>query len=406
MSLWIALAIPLQAAPPPAASPLIVAQDEAKTHLAQARLYMRKQWFDEAEAELERATQTPTGATNAEIWWLLAQVRYELLDAKGAMEAARTAAGVATDPRQAAQAQAYADWIDASFGVVEISAPQPGVQSRLQLERESLLLDPELKGFVDRVALAWTHPQALPLQVMLPTGDYRVQGAPLRVVSGERAALVLPMNALGKAGFAALQVTRLEISTGVGVLLGDRTDHMRPSWELQLGVTQPVGGWLTGVMVDYSVRSYSIEERGTARQPQALTLGARVGKELMLGGPLALRPALGYRWGLVPGIPLSCSGSDLVCTAPDLNPDPEILIYAVGTAHFLSAELNVDWRRAGRTNATGVGVRIAVDQLFGAVPAEGQALVVDADRSLDYRSEDGQWGATSLRMMANFSHAF
>lgn len=72
----------------------------------------------------------------------------------------------------------------------------------------------------------------------------------------------------------------------------------------------------------------------------------------------------------------------------------------------MTAELNVDWRRAGRTNATGVGVRIAVDQLFGQVPDQGKALVVDSDHSLNYSSESGAWRATSLRMMANFSHAF
>ncbi len=385
---------------------LVAAQDEAQTHLAQARLYLRKQWFDEAAEELELATQTPSGATDAEVWWLLAQVRYELLDAKGAMEAAQTAAGVASDPAEAAQARAYAEWIAASFGMVEISAPQPGVQSRLQLERESLLLDPELKRFVDRVALEWTHPQPLPLQIMLPSGDYKVQGASLRATPGQTTALVLPMGSLGQAGFAALQVTRLEVSSGVGVLVGEGVEHMRPSWELQLGVTQPVGSWLAGILVDYSVRSYQVQDRGTERQPQALTLGVRVGRELMLGGPLAFRPALGYRWGLVPGIPLACSGEDLICTAPDLTPDPEILVYAIGTAHFVSAELNIDWRRAGRTNASGVGVRIAVDQLFGQVPQQGQALVVDADRSLDYSSESAAWRATSLRMMANFSHAF
>ncbi len=385
---------------------LVAAQDEAQTHLDQARLYMRKQWFDEAAAELELATQTAAGATNAEAWWLLAQVRYELLDAKGAMDAARTAAGVTSDPGEASQAQAYADWIATSFGLVAIAAPQPGVQSRLQLDRESLLLDPELKRFVDRVALEWTHPQALPMQIMLPSGDYKIQGTPVRATPGVTAELVLPMGSLGQAGFAALQVTRLEVSSGVGVLMGERVNHMRPSWELELGVTQPLGDWLVGLVMDYSLRSYQVQDRGTTRQPQALTLGTRVGRELMLGGPLALRPAIGYRWGLVPGIPLACSGQNLVCTAPDLTPDPEILIYAIGSAHFVTAELNVDWRRAGRTNATGVGVRIAVDQLFGQVPDQGKALVVDSDHSLDYRSESGAWRATSLRMMANFSHAF
>ncbi|MED5374400.1 MAG: hypothetical protein VX899_25505 [Myxococcota bacterium] len=390
-----------------AAAPALAAQADAETHLAQARLFVRKQWYGDAAQELELAVATPEGATMAEAWWLLAQVRYELLAVEGARDAARTAAAVADSPDQAAQAAAYADWIDASFGVVEIRAPHAGVQSRLQLERQGLLLDPELKRFVERMALEWTHDQVLPLRVMLPAGDYRIQGSAVSAVPGSESVLELPLGMLGRSGFAALQVTRLELSSGVGVMGSQRVDTLRPSWELQVGVTQPVGDWLAGLVLDYSLRAYQVPGYGPVRQPHALALGARVGRELMVAGPLALRPALGYRYGYLPGVPLACSRQDgLVCTAPAQTESPEVLIYAVGRAHFVYGEINVDWRRAGRTNATGVGVRVAVDRAFGSLPEQGQAEYLGSPGSVDYSVDGTRWGATSLRLMANFSHAF
>ena len=384
------------------------AQD-AEHHVNQARLFVKKQWYDDAEAELEDAVRLPDGRDSYDAWWLLAQVRYELLDAEGASEAARTATELTRDPDEALQAQQLAEWIDATFGVVVIEAPYEAMASRIQLERNSMLLDPDLKRFVDQLALRWTKPQPLPVRVALPAGEYLIQGYAVSIQPGlDESVLALPMSALGESGFAALQVTRAEVAMGVGLYVGERTEGLGPSMETQVGVTQPVQGFLAGVVLDYSVRSYSVDGFGQVRHPSTWTLGARVGKELMISGPLSVRPMLGYRYGYLPGVPFECvEGNTVVCTAPGtLDAEPDVLVYAVGRAHIPFAELSVDWRRAGRTTATGLGVRLVVDQAFGSVKSPAEAEIQGSEGTIEYTTDEPGWTTTGFRMMANFSHAF
>ena len=388
---------------------LAEAQD-AEHHVHQARLFVKKQWYADAAEELEIAVQLDDGEDSYEAWWLLAQVRYELLDAEGAAEAARQATELTRDPEEALQAQQLAEWIDATFGVVVIEAPYESMSSRIQLERSSMLMDPDLKRFVDQLALQWTKPQPLPLRAALPAGEYLVQGHAVSVGTGlDETTLELPMSSLGESGFAALQVTRAEVAMGAGLWLGQRTEGLGSSLDAQVGVTQPVKGMLAGLVLDYSVRSYSVEGYGSVRHPATWTLGARVGKELMVSGPLAVRPMVGYRYGYLPGVPFECqeSATGAICVPPGtLSSEPDVLVYAVGRAHIPFAELSVDWRRAGRTTATGLGVRVIVDQAFGRVKSPAEAEIQGSDGVIEYTTTEPGWTTTGLRMMANFSHAF
>ncbi|MCP4810432.1 MAG: tetratricopeptide repeat protein [Proteobacteria bacterium] len=389
----------------------VASAQDAQHHVDQAKLFVKKQWYTDAEAELEEAVTLDDGRNSFQAWWLLAQVRYELLDAEGAAKAARQASELTRDPDEALQAAQLADWIEGTFGLLVITSPHEGMQSRIQLERSSLLMDPDLKRFVDQMALEWTKPQVLPIRIALPAGEYLVQGERVLLEPGlgVETALDLSMGSLGESGFAALQVTRAEVSTGVGLYLGDRTAPLGPSLEVQLGVTQPIKGILAGVVVDYSLRSYNVDGFGAVRHPATYTLGVRLGKELMVSGPLAVRPGLGYRYGYLPGIPFECidEASGVACAPPDeLDRDPDIMVYAVGRAHIPFAELSVDWRRAGRTTATGLGVRVVVDQAFGFVPSPGTATVSGDGTTIEYTTADPAWTSTAIRMMANFSHAF
>ena len=392
--------------------PLIVAVASAgpvEDHVAQARFFVKKGWYGDARKALDRALALPEGAQSYEVHWLMAQVAYELLDAETALLHAREAAELASDPDDALQATRLAEWLAQTFGVLEVHAPYPGVQSRLQLERSSMLLDPELKRFIDQVALEWTHPQALPVRIALPAGEYVVQGETVVIEPSGETRLDLPLNALGSKGFAALQVSRLELSSGVGMLTSPRTANLMPSWETQVGVSQPLRGWLLGATFDYSVRSYVVDGWGPVSQRNAMAVGARFGRELMVAGPLAVRPSIGYRYGYVPGIPFECTaaGDAFRCLPPDASGmEPEVLVYAIGRAHIPYVELSVDWRRAGRTTASGVGVRIAVDHAFGHVPESGTATVYNSDITLDYTADGLTWSANGVRMLANFSHAF
>ena len=388
--------------PPAAADPEV---DEAaySHHIDQAELFIKKGWLSDAIDELEAAIEADPGG--AEARWLLAQVRFELLDARGAWEAADDAAERAGSDGERRRAEQLRDDLRSRYGVLVIEGPYEDAASLLQLESASPVLDPDLKRWIDAVALGLRARTLLPTQVSLPAGVYRVNGQEVEVLAGEERSVALSRDLLGAAGLAKLMVPRVEIGSGVGVLFSDRVANLRPSLEGELGFSQPFGRAVFGAVLDYSLRTFQVGG-DTAFNPRALGGGLRIGTELMVGGPLAFRPSLGYRYLLVPGLALDCAGpqpgGDYLCAAPG-GGGADATVYAVGRAHAPFGEIAVDWRRAGRTTSNGFGIRAAVDQLFGTLPEQSEAAVFDSQDSIRFQVEDRTWTATGVRLLAELS---
>ncbi len=384
------------------------AQEASSAHAVdQAKLFIRKGWHADARDELLRALTSPEGSQNYEVHWLLAQVLYELLEVGRAIEHARVAAGLTEDPDQQAACWQLVDFYESTFGAVEVIGPQQGVSSRLQLELTSTLFDPELKRFVNRKTLELTDTVKLPQVIWLPAGSYLINGQQVDVRAGAQELLMLPMSALGSRGMAALQVMRLELGGGFGVLLGQRVSNMHPSIEAHVSFTQPIGRLLLGATIDKSFRSYEVEGYEPSSDVAAFGGGLRVGTELLLGGPLAFRPFLGYRYGLLPGVGFDCHDAreGLACQAELDDPGVTDRFYGTARTHIASLDLGVDFREGGRTNALGVGVRVGIDQLFGKVPASSLAAYPGAEDTVDISLEDGAFHATGIRILTNVSIA-
>jgi hypothetical protein len=377
----------------------------------QARLFIRKGWHEDAARELEAALATPEGQASFEVHWLLAQVSWELSDIGTAAEHARIAAGLAPGPDEEAACWQLVQDIDATFGSVRVGGPQDGTRSRLQLESTSTQFDPELKRFIAKKTLALTEPVELPVVLWLPGGTYLVNGQEVTVAPGREAALQLPPSALGARGLASLQVLRVEIGGGFGVLLGARVANLRPAVESELTVVQPLGRLLLGATFDKSFRAYEVDGYASARSPLALGGGVLLGTEVLLGGPLAFRPTLGYRYGLLPGLAFDCRESQggLAC-APELpGGDATDRLYATARTHTGTLQLALDWREGGRVNAVGLGVRAALDQVLGRVPGEDTGARVGSDgepgAEIATTVQDGDFHATGIRILVNLSLA-
>ncbi len=380
---------------------LALASEAVDHHLAQAELFAKKGWTGDALRELDLALQGD-GVEDPRVWWALAQVRSDAGDMLGALEAAeRTVALGGPD-----QAAPFAAQLRRSWGGVVVEGPRDDLVTFLQLEATSVLLDPSQKQHVDEVATRWkARKQDLPLSVSLPAGSYLINGVSVQVTAGERQTVALPQAAVGAQGFAALQVARVDLGLGLGTLGSARVPDLRPGLEVQAGFTQPVAGWLVGGVVDHAFRSW-IADGSLQSHPGAWTGGLRAGRELMVGGPLAIRPMVGWRYGSVPGVPLSCRRAldGYACTAPKDDFDGDGTVYAVGRAHIPFAELAVDWRRGGRVNAHGFGVRMVVDQAVGQVPLAGEATVVaGGDGAVPFTVDEGSFAATGFRLLAQVS---
>ncbi len=385
--------------------------DEVATShaVSQARHFIRKGWYADARAELLSVAENSVGGSSYEVHWLLAQVCYELQDVGEALRHAELAILFSPTTDSAVECHHLVQDLEASFGSLEISAPHAGMESRLQLELASSLFDPGLKRFVNRVTLSLKERTALPVVVWLPAGNYLVNGQAVTVLPGQPASLKLPMNALGSRGLAALQVLRVELSAGFGVFLGERLSNLHPGIETQLGITQPLGRVLLGLTFDKAFRSYDVEQHEPAGSPLAMAAGLRLGTELFVGGPLALRPSLGYRYGLLPGLAFACQEADagLAC-APELEgAEPASRFYAVAPFHAAYGELSADYRQGGRANALGIGVRFALEGVFGSAPSSSEGHLYDESKNQvqAIRITDGAFQAFGIRLLANLSLA-
>lgn len=385
--------------------PFVRAADDAGFHLAQARQFAKNKWYADAAEEIE-AGLAADGAQNFELHWLGAQVYYEL----GRMDRAAALATRAVDlaPSDAARDQATGlrDFLVTTFGSLTIQAPYPGIRSRLQLEVTSLVLDPELKRLINKTALELREPVDLPVTVWLPEGDYLVNGRTIHVNVGSVSQLSMEMKELGSRGLAALQVSRLEISLGIAVPFGPDVANLRAGGAAELAFTQPLGPILVGVLGAWDARTYAGGREETVFDPLAGDLGLRVGRELVLGGPLAVRPSLGVRYGTTPGIALSCAedGDGAARCAADTEA-PTYAVYAPGAAVSPFGELVVEYREAGRSTALGIGVKAAVAQSFGTTPRAGTATLDDGS-TLSYTGDGAPWSATVIRLYTNIDLAF
>ncbi|MFT5686615.1 MAG: hypothetical protein ACI8RZ_007571 [Myxococcota bacterium] len=346
------------------------AGEDIEHHINQAKLFIRKGWHDDAAAELAAALETPAGRTFV-VYELAGQVAWERQDIDTAIAMAQGAAAVAPTPQQAQIARRIADSYRQQFGFLTISAPHPGMASRLQLESTGLILSAELKDYINAAALRLRDRTALPTRIGLPAGSYLVNGETITVAASSEAELELPMGAIGSRGFAALQVTRLELAAGGGLLLSDAAEALLPAPTFQVSLTQPVGPVLLGGIVQLSPISFTDAQNRIVSGGPAWSVGGRLGRELYLAGAVSVRPSLTARYGALPGL----SGADGVQETPaSLN--------AVG------GELCVEYREAGRTTALGTGIKLSADRTWGTL------------------SDDTAYSGVGLNMLANLSVAF
>lgn len=376
-----------------------------RSHLAQAQFFAKRGWSADALGEIEAALATPEGALSWEAHWLGARLAWDLCDLDRALALGRRAADLAPDPAAAEAPASFVAGLERDMGWAVLDAPYPGMTSRLQLELTGLLFDPELQDYTDRLATRLRDRTPLPVRVGLPAGSYLVNGRELVVPAGGEARLALPMEAIGRRGLTQLQVARLELAAGTGLWFGERTGDLLPAARGSLGFTLPAGQVLLGPVFEGALQSYLADE--SVRAGVGWAAGARIGTEVFLGGPLAVRPSLLLRYGQIPGIGLACTedagGWDCAVEAPASGPVHHV--YAAGRGIMPGAELLVEYREAGRTTALGTGVRVAVDYAGGNLAEQGVARDTDGNE-YTWHTTDTAWSAVGFSMLANVGVAF
>jgi hypothetical protein len=246
----------------------------------------------------------------------------------------------------------------------------------------------------------------LPIRVPLPAGDYLINGEAAGITAGEEVAITLPLRAMGSRGMAAAQVARIEVAAGVSAPYSRRADNALPSPEVEIGLTEPLGPVTAGLAVGLVAQAYRAEG-AVAHSLGGGSIAARLGREILLQGPVSLRPGVVARAGWLPGVPYRCdaSGDAWSCAPATEAPELSHTLYATARVVGIGGEMLVEYREAGRTTSFGTGVRLGVEELFGTVPSQADAVLPDGSITA-WTATDRTVQVTSVRLLGQVAIVF
>lgn len=390
-----------------------VAQDEApdddfRGYIDQAKFYIRKGWWPDAEEQLEAAVAHPDGVVDPEAWNLLAQVRLELADIPGAREAASRAHTYARDDEQLALNAGLSTFLHEQFGIVQVTAPYPGLAARLSIELTSVLYDPAQVAALEKIQDGYKRKIVLPQTFGLPVGTYVINGREVAVSAQTPTVLALRSDEMATRGPTAAKLLQLEAGVGVAAWLGSDVYNLAPTFNLQGAASVPLGPGRVALILDWIPTRYTLVDGTTHVHAAGGSIGARYGIELDDAEPFVIRPSIGYRYAWVPGIELRCTaeGGEYACSTD--NDATDLVLYAVGRAHVPMVELSVALLDERRTSGVGFGVKGVVEYAFGTLPARGDAAFVSDVDAFEFSVEPGSkaWSAFGVRVLAHVTVAF
>ncbi|MEZ4238135.1 MAG: tetratricopeptide repeat protein [Myxococcota bacterium] len=363
-----------------------------RSHLDQAKFFLRKEWYDDALEELEKAVSTDDGKLDPEAWFMLAKVRYELGDLPGARQAADRALVHSRDQDQARQTHELLSFFDQKFGYVRVEAPVAGTSTHLALTLESTLFDPDLKRWVNRVVEGLEAPVTLPHELGLPAATYTINGLQVEVVAGSTQSI---SPQLDRAVEPPLRSVRVELGVGASAALGARVSNLLPAPSTELSLGFPIGPLELGVLGSWQVQPFQTRTDAVLTAPGVFGVGVRAGVGVPLS-KLELRPSATWRLVSVPGVEVGCAQqeADWTCDSA-VSSSEDLFVYTAALVHAVGVEL------AATTHAAplGFGVKTAGELFVGALPREGRALGPEGELQF---TVDGPRGvsAGSWRLLA------
>jgi len=382
-------------------------EKDFRGHIDQAKFFIRRKWYKDAEYELEASVKLADGKLDPEAWFMLAQVRYELTDVEGARDAAKRSHTYARTDEQLAQAAGFSQYLLEQFGVVEVRAPHTGMNAALDIQLESVLFDPNLKLYLERVDAVFGDKVLLPKRFGLPAGTYRINGRQISIEPNDYVGVDLRLDEVsGKSPLATVQVAQVEISAGGGAWLGGKVSNLYPSLTTQIAYTQPLGPIIGGVMLDWTPQAYQTVWGAVSLSSAPWTLGGRVGVLIPGMEPLQVRPSIGYRYGYIAGFELPCAdaGDSFACQDGAVA---DVMLYSVGRAHVPLFELSIELLDRKKSQGVGFGVKGVVEEAIGTLPESAEARRTDNDNPLLYTiGGERTFTATGFRVTANLSIAF
>jgi hypothetical protein len=311
-------------------------------HADQARIFVKRRYFDEALAEVSAGLADPTTADALELYAIGVDAAWEVGDIDRVLLWSQQAADLALNDDAHAGWQARHDSVASSWGWLTLNlAASP---KRIAIEPASPVFDPEQKRIAALILLRLQGQPALPDRIPLPAGEWRVNGAPAVVVSGATTTVAPPE---GKP-----KGPRVEIGSAGLLLLGERVRGFSPSVGPTLGVSAATGRIRVGGLVRWSPQARLTDDAQLQTAWLAGSAGLNAALSIPLSGAIALSPAVGVE-------------ADLLGKS-----DANRWVAGAGPA----AQLALEWR--GASGAT-LGITVGgcwiadLDEPLSAAPASG-----------------------------------
>lgn len=376
--------------------------EDFRSYIDQARFFLRKQWYEDARHQLELAVGTEDGRLDAEAWFLLAKVRYELGDLVGARFAADRALVHSRDDEQARQTHELLTYFEQKFGFVTVEAPYAGMTSQLELTLESTIFDPDLKIWLNHVTAAIAEPVVLPYELGLPAGTYTINGVSVDVTAGTHVSIA-PKSLSGAP--RALQVVEVELGFGATgyVAKGLKNLYAAPTVELSAGL--PLGWLVVGASASWAPQPYGTRDGVSSTSFAGWSAGLRAGVEIPGVQPLVIRTSLGWRVAEIPGWEIPCASAGKAWSCSPQADVRELYVYTAAIGQLIGAEVAASYRDRSRGGGFGGGLKASGELLVGALPKAGEAVGPSGPLRFEVEDPRGFTGG-SWRILGFASYGF
>jgi len=277
----------------------VQAAESWQYHLAQANNFYRNRLYPKALDELKLVVADSEGQKELKAWQLIVQIAAKMKDLDSLFMGLEGGVARATG-QDAAQMQAQLYRLKRVYGrvVFKVEGGSGKLPDRgLELKLKSEIGDPEINSYYERGAVLIANDGYSIGSIWLPSGEYLLDGAPLKIVAGKDTivevaptadvTLAIELGGLGGGRFGEASTGNSGGLGGLQVMVGP---HIRFASGTSL-VVQGGGILLSGPQSTVDVQQDAYDNHSTARLSGGASLS--VGLEFKVGG-VDLAPRFGY----------------------------------------------------------------------------------------------------------------
>ena len=353
-----------------------------RSHVDQARFFIKKGWLDDAHHEVMAAASDPNGRLDAEVWFLLTLLNIQRCDIAGARTTLANAQTYAKDQEQTTQILALKQQIHGGYGWLIL--PRGYQKKAVLLDSAGPIFDVATNEYLHRVRGALESLRTLPSPLALPVGSYTINGIPISIIEDETTTLIPHQtDTLRPKGY-------LKTSLGAGLWLNAPNRHLGGYGQGSLSAGLRHHWFVTELTVGWAPQRVTQEDGVHRIQWDAYQFSGEVGGHIE-HKTLAFQWTFGIHSSRFQPIELYCSNDSSTASSCTTTHDEPLYVYpkiwtfggftAIRTEYrlpFGAAGLTVSPSfSAGRTKQSGTAQ-------FAAESVEIEYIVDDKGR--DWRS--------------------